>query len=167
MDYEFPERWPLPEQYLTELGRVSVLFGALESNVNIAISKLAGYDGVFDWRSAVVTAHANFKQRVDILETLCHELHDEHPQLKNYRAVLKKIKQVQVERNRFMHNSLSFDPEAGEVKASSLSARGQMKPRVETVAIAQMRKLSAEIHMVMLNLHELITQAKYPPVWER
>jgi len=168
MDRQLPDDWPLPSQYLTELGRITTLFGSLESAVNISISKLAGYQGVLDWRSAVVTAHANFKQRIDILETLCHELHDEgnYHHLKSYKKVLENIKQVQLKRNRYMHNALSFDSESGDVASSSLSARGKLLPRVDRVTIEELRELSAQVHLAMLNLHELITQKKYPPVWE-
>lgn len=169
MIHKLPEDWPLPVQYLTELGRISTLFGALESAVNLSISKLTGYQGVLDWRSAVVTAHANFKQRVDILETLCHELHDEgnYVHLKNYKKVLDSIKQVQAKRNRYAHNSLSFDCESGYVTSSSLSARGKLLPRVDRVSLDEMKELSAQIHLAMLSLHELITQMKYPPIWEK
>lgn len=169
MNYQLPDDWPLPSQYLIELGRITSLFSSLESAVNISISKLSGYQGTLDWRSAVVTAHANFKQRIDILETLCHELHDEnnYHHLKNYKNVLENIKQVQLMRNRYMHNTLLFDSESDHVTVSSLSARGKLLPRVDSITIEELRKLSAQIHLVMLDLHELLTQKKYSPIWEK
>lgn len=169
MPQKLPNDWPLPDLYLMELGRITTLFGALESGVNLSISKLAGYQGVLDWRSAVVTAHANFKQRIDILETLCHELHDEgnYPQLKGYKKVLENIKSVQSKRNRYIHNTLFIDEESGQVTSSSLSARGRLLPRVDRVSIEEMKELSAQLHLVMIDLHELITQKRYPPIWEK
>lgn len=169
MNRQLPDDWPLPAQYLTELGRITTLFGALESAVNLSISKLAGYQGVLDWRSAVVTAHANFKQRIDILETLCHELHNEgnYTHLKGYKKVLENIKQVQLKRNRYIHNALSFDSESGHVTSSSLSARGKLLPRVDRVSLEEMKELSAQVHLAMLSLHALITQKQYPAVWEK
>jgi hypothetical protein len=169
MTRQLPDDWPLPAQYLTELGRITTLFASLESAVNLYISKLAGYQGVLDWRSAVVTAHANFKQRIDILETLCHELHDEgsYTHLKSYKKVLENIKQVQLKRNRYTHNALSFDGESGHVTSSSLSARGKLLPRVDRVSLEEMKELSAQVHLAMLSLHELVTQKRYPPVWEK
>lgn len=169
MSYQLPKDWPLPSEYLTELGRITTLFGVLESAVNLSISKLAGYEGVLDWRSAVVTAHANFKQRIDILETLCHELHDEgnYEHLKSYKAVLEHIKQVQLKRNRFAHNQLCFDTQSGSVTSSSLSARGKLQPRVDQISLEEMKELSAQIHLAVLSLHELITQKRYSPIWEK
>jgi len=72
--YNLPNNWPAPNQHLIELGRIMALWGILESNVNLAISKLAGYEAIMDWRAAILTAHSNFNQRVDILATLCDEL---------------------------------------------------------------------------------------------
>jgi hypothetical protein len=166
MTYPLPENWPLPNDFMLELGRLSTLFGSLESGVNLGISKLLGYEKTLDWRAAIVTAHANFKQRVDMLETLCHELAEEYPHLSGYEEVLGKIKKAQARRNKYMHNSLYYDAELDQVMASSLSARGQMKPRVEVISITELRNLSGDIHLSMLDLHRLITTAEYSPIWE-
>lgn len=164
--YKLPDNWPVPNEYLLELGRISMLFGLLESQVNVSISKLSGYDSALDWRSAVSTAHANFKQRVDILETLCHELHDEYPALVGYEAVIKNIKSVQNGRNKYAHNTMGFNENSGNVELSSLSARGKLKPKIENVSIHDLRDLVAKIHQTQLDLHHLITGARYDPVWE-
>jgi hypothetical protein len=162
----FPENWPLPPEFLEELGRISVLFGVLESGVNMTISKLSGYEGILDWRSATVTAHANFKQRLDILETLLHELHDEYPKLKDYPRVVKNLKDVQGLRNKYLHNSMHYDEETDKVEFSQLSARGKLKPKMGIVTIHELQSLAAKIHNTQLDLHELITGSKYPPIWE-
>lgn len=162
-----PDNWPLPNEFLVELGRISVLFSLLESNVNVAISKLSGYEGILDWRSAVTTAHANFKQRIEILETMLHELHDEHPNLDGYLRIIKSLKSVQAGRNKYSHNTMGVSESSEKVELSSLSARGKLKPSLETVSIDDLKDLAARIHVVHLDLHELITGSKYPPVWEK
>ena len=167
MDYEFPNAWPLPDEYLIELGRISTLFSSLDATVNVSISSLSGYQETLDWRSAVLTAHANFKQRLDILETLCHALHFDFPHLTGYDEVIKKIKKAQTGRNKFAHQTLVYDPDSEKVTASSLSARGQIKPTVKTVTVKQLREISAQIHLAILALHELVTKARITPVWER
>jgi hypothetical protein len=167
MTYPLPNAWPLPDEFMLELGRLSALFGTLESQINMAISKLLGYEKILDWRAATVTAHANLKQRIDMLETLCHELEAEYPHLKGYGSVLGKIKKAQTGRNKYMHNSLYYNQDTGRVEATSLSARGQMKPRTESVELDEMRALSGNIHLAMLDLHRLITKTEYAPVWER
>lgn len=167
MTYPLPDAWPLPNDFMLELGRLSALFGTLESGVNLGISKLLGYEQTLDWRAATVTAHANFKQRVDMLETLCHGLEEEYPHLNGYEEVLGKIKKVQTRRNKYMHNSLYYDDELKQVIASSLSARGQMKSRIEAITIEEMRNLSGDIHLAMLDLHRLITGVAHAPIWDK
>lgn len=167
MQFTLPENWPLPDEYMLEIGRLSVNFSTMETGVNLAIGKLMGYEGVHDWRAAVVVAHLNFKQRVDMLETLCHELHDEFPPLAGYVKVLSDIKKAQLGRNRFLHQSMMFDEIAGKVNAVSMSARGQMKPRIDAVSLKDIQRVSAETHLATLSLHHLLTGQKYPPIWEK
>lgn len=152
---------------MVELGRITALFGNLESNVNLSISKLAGYEGTLDWRASVLTAHSNFKQRVDILSTLCDELQHEYVHLSGYKKVVEKIKKVQIKRNKYSHNSIYLNEETGKVITCSLSARGKLKTNVEVVQLKELRQISAQIHEVMLDLHHLITKVRYPPMWER
>ena len=71
---KFSKNFPAPEEYLTELGRITALWGALEQSVNNTINFLSGLEVQDHWRVAVLTAHSNFKQRVDIIDTLCNEL---------------------------------------------------------------------------------------------
>lgn len=167
MNFTLPQNWPLPDEYMLEIGRLSANFSVMESGVNIAIGKLMGYEGVHDWRAAVVVAHLNFKQRVDMLETLCHELHDEFPALADYAKVMSDIKKAQNGRNRFLHQSLLYDKKSGTVSSVSLSARGQMKPRIDAVSLQDIQRVSAESHLATLSLHQLITGSKYAPIWER
>jgi len=164
---ELPQNWPAPDEYLIELGRISALWGSLESNVNIAISKLAGYEETLDWRAATLTVHSNFKQRVDILSTLCDELQYEYPHISAYKIVIAKIKKVQTRRNRYAHNAIYFNEETGKVETSFMSARGKLKITIEEVNIDDLKAISADIHEVMLDLHHLITQVRYSPVWKR
>ena len=84
MKIEFPDNFPVPDEYLLELGRITVLWGSLESSVNHAINYLSGIKPEDRWRVSVLTAHSNFKQRVDIIETLCNELQKTFPNLSMY-----------------------------------------------------------------------------------
>jgi hypothetical protein len=166
-EYDFPESWPLPDEYLIELGRILSLWGSLEKAINIGISKLAGYELTMDWRSAVMTAHSNFMQRVDILSTLCDELQGEYPHLSEYPKVVGRIKSVQAQRNQFAHSPIYIDKETGRAMTGSLKARGKFKPSVTQVEIKDLQKISAEIHETILDLHHLITTERYKPIWER
>lgn len=161
MKDKLPKDWPLPNEILLELGRISVLYQQLESYINFAISKLSGYSGSLDWRSAIVTAHANTKQRIEILETLCHELKEEYPQLSNYEKVIKSIKSVQSGRNKYAHNTISVNEETNHLELTSLRARGKLKPIHESVSLHNLKDLSARIHTTQLDLHQLITGVSY------
>lgn len=167
MSHKFPDAWPLPEPYLVELGRISTLFVGLETGVEIAISKLMGYEELLDWRSVIVTAHANMKQRIDILETLCHEFSDEYRNLDKYSEVIKKIRKAQVGRNRYLHNALSYAKEDNTVELLSVSARGTLNPQVEQISIKDLLAVSAIIHEATVDLQELITSVKHPYIWSR
>ena len=37
------EGWPLPDAYLVEIGRVTVLWSSLETFLNLSLGKLAGF----------------------------------------------------------------------------------------------------------------------------
>jgi len=158
---------PIPDEYMVELGRVSVLYGVLENVVNIAISKLAGYSGVYDYRSAIMLAHSNFHQRVDILTTLFEQSVSEHPHLKGYEEVIRLIKKAQKGRNKFIHSSLGCDPDNGNVQLSSMSARGSLKTKVVTVYIKELIEVSAVIHEATCALHTVITGNEVKPLWDR
>ena len=129
MKEKFDENWPLLEEYLVELGRIFSLWGSLEANLNIAITKLLGYDEILDWRGLIVTAHSNFKQRLDVFSSLCEELHKDYPHLSDYLTVLKTLEKASRARNKYAHNGMHFDPSENAVVLPSASARGRLKTK--------------------------------------
>lgn len=165
--HNLPQDWPLPTAYMIELGRIFVLWGSLESAVNLAISKLAGYEGTLDWRVAVMTAHSNFKQKIDIIATLCDELQHQYSHLSNYKPVINKIRKVQTQRNNYAHNCPFFNQENGKIETASMSARGSLKTIIQEIKLEDLKDLNADIHEAMIDLHQLVTQVRYPPIWER
>lgn len=164
---EMKDNWPLPNEYMIELGRISALYGVLENIVNIGISKLAGYPGTYDYRSAIMLAHSNFQQRVDILTTLFEQSVKEHPQLKGYPKVIKLIKRAQKGRNKFIHSSFSCDPDTGKVQLAAMSARGTLRTTVHAVYIKELISVSAVTHEASCALHTIITGKEIKPLWER
>jgi len=164
---EFPNNFPAPDEYLLELGRITALWGSLESSVNNAINYLSGIDNSDHWRVSILTAHSNFKQRVDIIKTLCNDLQEMFPNLGMYSETTKLIEQAQKRRNHFLHNGLFFNESNGKVQTTKIEARGILKTQVQNVSISDLKDVSAKIHLALLSLHELITEKKYDPVWER
>lgn len=166
-DLEFPDNFPAPPEHLLELGRITALWGSLESTVDLALTKLSGIEDIDGWRVHVLTVHSNFKQRVDAIETLCHKMQEQFPQLQMYKDTIKAIRKAQSKRNQFLHNGIYFNTDNGNVETSSMQARGVLKTKVETITVDDLKNVSALIHLALLSLHELVTGVKYPPVWER
>ncbi len=164
---DLKDNWPLPNEYLIELGRISSLWGVLESTVNLCINMLAGYESAYDYRAAIMLAHANFKQRADILETLLEQTSKEHKNLQGYENAIKIISRSQKGRNKFMHNILGLNPETGKVEFSSMSARGSLKTNTEIIYLQQLKEVSAVIHEATCALHSLVTQHEIKPIWDR
>jgi hypothetical protein len=164
---DLKDNWPLPNEYLIELGRISSLWGVLESTVNLCINMLAGYESAYDYRAAIMLAHANFKQRADILETLLEQRSKEHKNLQGYEDAIKIISRSQKGRNKFMHNILGFNPETGKVQFSSMSARGSLKTNTEIIYLQQLKEVSAVIHEATCALYSLVIQHETKPIWDR
>ena len=163
---DFDSGWPLPDDVLLELGRMTALWPSLEGCVNLAIGKLMGYSELLDYRSVIVLAHSNFQQRVDIFSSLCEQLTPDYPNLAEYKSVLKLINSVQKGRNKYAHNPISMD-ENDEYSVSYASARGTLKTTVEIVRLNDIKEVTAKIHEACCALHSLVTQKKLRPMWER
>lgn len=164
---ELAKDYPIPDQYLIELGRITALWGSLEASLNFGIGKLAGFDSLSDPTPFILLTHSSFPQRLDMLAALCVELSPHAVHLKEYGGVIAQLKAAQSKRNRYSHNSMYYDTETGDCVINVGSARGKLKFQSSVVRIADIREVSECIHVAMLSLHKLITQASYPPIWER
>ena len=165
--HTFPDNWPAPDAYLLELGRMTSLWGSLESTVNLAISLLAGYAVPFDYRSVILIAHSNFQQRVDMVSALCEELKPDFPHLASYKTVIKKVELAQKARNKYAHNAVFTDEESGKVMVSYASARGKLKYSTEPVHLNDIKETIAKIHEATCAVHSLVTNTHLTPIWER
>jgi len=143
------------------------MWGILESYVNLAISKFAGYEALIDYRALIMVAHSSFQQRVDIIGSLCERLLPEFPELRDYKNVIARIQLAQRARNKFAHNSITTNAETGEVTISCVTARGKLKTTTEIVKLEAIVETTANIHEAMCALHTLVTGKELKPVWER
>lgn len=163
----FADNWPAPNDYLLELGRMTAVWGTLESAVNLAISKLAGYSTPLDVRALILVAHSTFQQRVDIISTLCEQLSPQHTGLATYEQVIVKIGAAQKARNKYAHNAIVTNDETGLVNVSFVSARGTLRAKTEVVRLEEIKEATAKIHEAMCALHTLVTGQEIKPLWER
>ena len=162
-----PKDWPAPNEFMLELGRLTSLWGTLEATVNLAISKLAGYEKHIDPRALILIAHANFQQRLDMVSALCEHLGPIYPELARYATVVKAVEAAQKARNKYAHNAIVWDEERKHVTIAMASARGSLKTKVEVVHLNDLRETSAKIHEAMCAIHSLVTGQDVKPMWER
>lgn len=148
--------WPLPDQFLIELGRLTVLWAALESLLMLSLGKLAGFNDTDNPIPFILVAHASFPQRLDMLGALCEQHAPQHTHLAEYGDVLKLLRAAQKARNRFIHNGLVPSSETGQVEIAIGSARGSLKVSVAPVEPADIRKACKDVHEAQRALAYLV-----------
>jgi hypothetical protein len=158
--------WPLPDDYLLELGRLGAMWSTLEAAIDLYVGKLAGFNDPADPTSFILLKHSSFPQKLDALSALCEHLKASFPLLSGYGDVVSKIRSVQKARNRFVHNGLNLNADTKRVEIAEGSARGKVKTSVSTVSIADIRRVTFDTHVVLLDLHKLVTGKAYPPMWK-
>ena len=159
--------WPLPDNYLVELGRLHAMWGALEGQLDVYLGKLAGFDQISDPRPFILIKDSSIPQNLDSLAALCEHLAPQHPNLTAYESALRLLRSASKLRGKYAHNGMSLNPDTGRVEMAVGSARGKVQQSVETVSLADLRRASMEVHLAMLALHALVTGVDLPPKWER
>jgi len=164
---DYREGWPLPDEFLIELGRLSALWASLESLLDTLIGKLAGFDDIADTTPFIFIAHSSFPQRLDILGSFCEMLKTDYPHLAKHKEVISKLRSAQTSRNKFAHNGITFYPETEQFVLPQGSARGKVKLSIEPVTVNSIHAVSREIHEAQLALYNLVLQTERKPVWEQ
>jgi len=159
--------WPLPDEFLIEMGRIGALWGPLESTLNMCLGKLAGFNDLDDPTPFIMIGHTNFPQRLDMLGSLCEHLSPAYPKLKGYQQVISSLKNAQKLRNRFVHNNVVEDKNTGDLTLAFGSARGTLKFSTGQVTLADLRRASMAIHEAALDLYKLVLNRDIPPIWKR
>ncbi|MES2535632.1 MAG: hypothetical protein V4632_07135 [Pseudomonadota bacterium] len=167
MTIDYRAGWPLPDEFLIELGRLSALWASLESLLNTLIGKLAGFDSLADTTPFILVVHSSFPQRLDMLGALCEELKGSCPHLANHKEVVGKLRSAQTSRNRFAHNGVAYDPDKDQYMLPQGSARGKVKVSVEPVTVEDVHAVSKEIHEAQLALYKLVLKREVKPVWSK
>ena len=159
--------WPLPDDYLIELGRVAALWATLETFLNMCIGKLAGFNDINDAKPFILITHSSFPQRLDMLAALCEQLADKFSNLKDYKTVVSQLRDAQKLRNHFMHYGMSVNPESGQVQMAIGSARGTVKVSIKSIGLQDIRRASIAIHEAELALYKLVLKREVPPKWSK
>ncbi len=159
--------WPVPDDFLSEIGRVAVLWANLESLLNISLTKLAGFKDPLDSRAFILITHASFPQRLDSFGALCEQLHPNYPELADYKKVVSVIKAAQAIRNKFMHHSLYLDADTGLIHMPVGSAHGTLRTRTEIISIEDIKRASVQIDEAQRALYKLVFGRDLPPSWSQ
>lgn len=159
--------WPLPDDWLIELGRISAVWIALENALELFIGKLAGFEDITDQRPFVLVRHTSFPQKLDMFCALCEHLKDGYPSLKKYDEVASLIRAAQKGRNRFLHNPISKNLETQKFELVIGSARGKVKTSVAELSLMDIRRVSIDIDKANCELYRLVLGVKLPTILER
>jgi hypothetical protein len=157
--------WPMPEEYLVELGRINAIWASLENVINITLVKISGFD-IHDPRGIIMFEHLSMPQKLDILGSLGDQLLAEHPHLKDLPESISKIKTAQSSRNKFIHNALNYDPETKTLELPIATARGKLIAKVNKISKADLKRVIVEISIAQRHLHKTVFKKEYPHPWE-
>ncbi|HXW19319.1 MAG TPA: hypothetical protein VEK35_02325 [Roseiarcus sp.] len=157
-DHPYPETFEewrqFPEPYLTAIGRVVVNWCNLESVVDKAIGKLAGFN-LDDPTGVIVTAHMTWPQKMDTLQALVGILNAQYPHLTpKFNIANPLVKQAQKGRNRIVHGLWGI--EDGVVCKLNASARGTLKFRVEPISVEEIAEISLNIGNAALAVLKMV-----------
>lgn len=159
--------WPLPDEYLIELGRISVVWATLETFLNLFIGKLAGFNELADPKPFILVNHSSFPQKLDMFGALCEQLVSDHPHLANYKDIISRLSSAQKLRNKFAHHGMAINSQTGKAEMALGSARGSLKVSVEQIDIADIRRATMSIDEAQAALYKLVLQRDIGPVWQR
>jgi|SRR6185437_3262474 len=144
-DKPYPDDFTItvPDAYLIAIGKVNVVWGTMEAVVDLAIHKLAGYQ-LYDPRSAILTAHMTWPQKMDVLESLVTAFKQDYPHLESFFDKAKPLlKKAQEGRNKIVHGQLSY--ENGQAYKLRATARGKLKASIEPITVREIETIVHDI----------------------
>jgi hypothetical protein len=146
----------VPEPYLTTIGKVTVVWGVLESVVDLSIWRLAGFKQT-DHRSAIVTAHMTWPLKMDVIEALAVAVTPDHPQFGAFGSVRPLLKKAQEGRNRIAHGQWGYVD--GKVIKARATARGRLRAQIIPITLDEIEAIVADIALAGRALLKLVFDA--------
>ena len=132
---------PLPDEYLREIGQITVLWNRLEGLLHFAlIGALLGHYPQGDGRAHSVFVHMAFPQKLDVLSSMLR--FREERLLKRYvEILLPLLKACQEKRNAMVHQDWENRPE-GVIRLGR-KARGIYKTEAWVIDLSDLQEVSA------------------------
>lgn len=147
---------PIPEEYLSAIGRVVVEWNQLESVLDLSLIRLLGKE-LTDPRSHIVFTHMAFPQKLDALKALIAEVRiPEGSSLGRYgEDVQPLLKKASEGRNMVLHSK--WGVEDGTVCRSTIRAKGALKMSVVPVKLEEITAACSQIVAAGEALFEAVT----------
>jgi len=152
----------IPDEHLIALGKLVTNYARLEQQLNMLIGKIAGFDNLSDPIYFIMINHVSISQKIDILSAICEERLQDYPHLEGYKNVMTETRNVTTLRNKYVHNSMLFDPKKNCCLLGNASARGKLKVKMEYVELKDLDNVELNIRRVMMMLHNLILNVNFP-----
>jgi hypothetical protein len=143
---EMDKEWDIPNEYLIEMGRLSVRWSRLETLIEFSMIELLGKSPL-EGRSLVLFTHMTFPQKMDIMGALIVEclLNPQYQWLSRYKVdVAPLLKDAASKRNTIIHAKWMLDPDDCVWK-SAISARGTLKMERTRGTIRELEDASKSI----------------------
>jgi hypothetical protein len=148
----------IPNEYLTEIGRVTTRWAMLESVIDLCLMRLADKE-VLDPRSLIIFNHMAFPMKLDVMGALVSELTPGYPALSGFPTVHQSLKQAQEKRNFIAHSKWGTDEKTGEVQISRLTARGKLKTSITPITVTEIKAAADLIAKAAQDLYVLVIKA--------
>jgi hypothetical protein len=148
--------WPVPNDYLVEIGRLALLWARLETYVGTTIAVLAGHGDLTDARAYILFTHHSFEQNLQLLAKLCAQLVAGTPNLKAYPQVIEKLEAAKQERDRLINGSMAPNPGNGEIEMEVIAVKEKLTTRCQKVELADFKRAVLLLDDAQHSLYELI-----------
>lgn len=158
--------WPLPDEYLIEIGRIVTLWTTTESILSLFLTKLAGIE-IHDPKGIILFENLTIPQKMDTLGCLVEQLVENHPNLKEYSETLSKLKTAQKGRNKIVHSIIYFDPKTEKVNLNTATTRGKLKTKSESISQVDLKRIVVDIAEANKALYKMVLKKDIPLPWER
>jgi hypothetical protein len=151
------EGWDIPDDYLAEIGRVTVRWSKLESHLNFCSIQLSG-NTVFEPRAHVLVTHMSFPQKIHALGAMVVACltNPAYSFLSNYKKDVEPLlNEASRMRNGIIH--CNWGMENGVVGRSDVTARGALKMTRNNASITEVEEASEAIVKASDALVALVT----------
>ena len=154
--------WPLPNDYLVEVGRIALLWARLEKFVSNAVANFVGFENLADPKAYIVFTSPSFERNLELLEKLCALLSPTTPNLVGYETVLRDLRAAREAANLYIKGGMTPNPGDGSVEIDFSDPLDPSAATVKTVTIADLRDAIMCIDEAQHALYKLVIAIERP-----